>query len=88
MLTLRCRQADIVCNCFIAGVVVTGDKFIVASVVDIGDKHKVANISATFRKNSKWPQGAWRNWNVIKPEVENLLYKSKKTAARSAALTY
>ncbi len=49
----------------IAGVVDTVDQLI-AGVVVTGDKHKVANISTNFRKNSKWPDwytvysGAWR----------------------------
>ncbi len=55
------------CHCYrqliIASVVVIGEKFIadvgidenIANVVDTA-KHKVANISENFRKNSQWPQ--------------------------------
>ncbi len=28
----------------------------IADFVDASDKHKVANISTNFRKNSQWPQ--------------------------------
>ncbi len=38
----------------IAGIIDTGDQLI-AGVVVTGDKHKVLNIFANFRKHSKWP---------------------------------
>jgi hypothetical protein len=38
----------------IAGVVDSGEQLV--SVVDTDDKHSLANISANFQKNSKWPQ--------------------------------
>jgi hypothetical protein len=57
----------------IAGVVDTGDKFFagvvdtaeqfIAGVNDTGDKYSFANISANFRKNSKWPQ--WNTWGPV-----------------------
>ncbi len=57
---------------FIAGVVDTAEQFI-AGVVDTADKHSFANISANFRKKSKWsywitqgPRGLWfmkKNWD-------------------------
>ncbi len=50
----------------------TGEQHITV-VNDTGDKHKVANISANSRKNSKWPQ-----WGTEGPE-ENVLIKNLKT---------
>ncbi len=46
-------------NKFFAGVVDTAEQFI-NGVVDTGDKQYFANISANFRKNSKWLQ--WNTW--------------------------
>jgi hypothetical protein len=42
-----------------AGVADTTEQLI-ASVIDTGDKHSFANISANFRKHSKRPQ--WNTW--------------------------
>jgi hypothetical protein len=43
-------------------------------------QHKVPNISATFRKNSKWPkwdtQGPGGNWFMRKTEDKNLVSDS------------
>jgi hypothetical protein len=38
-------------------VVVDDNISLLDGVVNTGDKHKVANISANFRKKSKWPGG-------------------------------
>ncbi len=56
----------------------TGEQLI-TGVNDTGDKHKVANISANSRKNSKWPQWGTEGQGKLfiqKPEDENLVSDS------------
>jgi hypothetical protein len=73
---LKCRQADIVTTVsspmsllpvattpvIIYRGVIDTSKQLITSVVDNGDKHKVANISLNFRKNLQWPL-----WNIQGP---------------------
>jgi hypothetical protein len=54
MFTLRCRQVDFVASISLPVPLLPAINY--RGVHDTFDKHKVANISVNFRKNSKWPQ--------------------------------